>query len=90
MMVSPMGYLEGVKKLSYAELIKEKNQLIREINRYEKGKIKQEEYIIDPALEVVYQMNLEYLAELCKYMSERYNEECVVGESGGKMNEGKA
>lgn len=74
MMVSPMGYLEGDKKLSYEELIKEKNQLTRQINRFEKGKIKQEEYLIDPAPEVVYQMNLEYLAELCKYMSERYNE----------------
>lgn len=84
MMISPMGYLDNVKELSYEELIKEKNQLIRAIDRYEKGKVKQEEYIVDPAPDVVYQMNLEYLAELCQYMSERYREEYETGEKEWK------
>lgn len=84
MMVSPMGYLEGVKELSYEELIKEKNQLIRQINRFEKGKIKQEEHMICPSPDVIYQMNLEYLAELCKYMKERYNKEYIHGEKEWK------
>ena len=36
-----------------------------------------EEWMIHPGPDVQYQMNLEYLAELCNFMSEKYNREIV-------------
>lgn len=36
--------------------------------------------MIHPSPEVFYQCNLEYLGELCKLISEKYNQEYIWGE----------
>lgn len=75
MMISPKAYIMQFEKASYSELIKERDRMMREIRRCEK-KLKNpdkqgEEFIISPSPSTIYKMNLEYLAELCKFMSER-------------------
>lgn len=39
-----------------------------------------EEWLCKPSPDVMYQMNLDYLSALCKFMSEKYNKEIVWGE----------
>ena len=74
MMVSP-GYMKSeYKKMTYEELIKERDNLISFIKDFENGKISEENYMICPGPDVVYQMNHEYLAELTPLIAERYRE----------------
>ena len=58
--------------------------LIRFIRKYEKkdvaGDRSGNEWSIHPQPDVRYQVYLEYLAELCKYMSKKYNKEYVWGD----------
>ena len=77
MMISPSWFVRELKDADYVELIKARDRLIREIRRFEKkeaaGDRTGEERGIDPSPDVIYQMNLDYLSELCKFMSEKYN-----------------
>ena len=84
MMVSPESYIDEIKDKSYKELLKERDELLEEIKDFEEAKelenenmIEIPEIIIDPSPEVVYQCNLEYLGELCKLISEKYNKEFI-------------
>lgn len=74
MMISPESYLEELKTESLEQLIVIRNELIEEIVAFEKGLIPQDHWRIRPSPEVVYQMNLEYLAALCQFISKRYSE----------------
>lgn len=65
MMISPDAYRNNFEKASLKEILKERDALIREIRRYEKGKIPEEDYLIIPDPETVYLCNNLYLAELC-------------------------
>ena len=84
MMISPGGYIEELKDADYNTLIDERDQLIEAIVEFEQkekaGDRSGGEWMMMPSPEVHYQMNLEYLAELCKLMHEKYNEECVWGD----------
>ena len=76
MMISPEAFIEfECKDKSYNELLKMRDSLIRQVRAFEKGKISEKEYLIIPSPATRYQMNLEYLGELCKLISEKYNEE---------------
>lgn len=77
MMISPSCFIETKKNMSYAELVEEKDKLIAEINRFERGEIYPKERAIAPSPEVVYQCNLSYLAELCKLIVDKYHDEVV-------------
>ena len=78
MMVSPQTFIDfECKDKSYKELLKMRDRLIRQIRAFEKGKISEKEYLILPSPKTRYQMNLEYLGELCKLISEKYNEEFI-------------
>lgn len=83
MMISPMAYIKEYEKLPYLELMKERDQMISYLQEFEKNELIGDrsdpawEYL--PSPEVRYQMFFEYLAELCKLMSCRYNEEYVDG-----------
>lgn len=84
MMISPGGYIDELKDADYNTLIEERNQLIDFIVDFE-GKEKAgdrsgEEWMIMPSPDVQYQVHLEYLAELCKLMHEKYNEDYVWGD----------
>ena len=84
MMISPEMFREGLKDKSYMELIRERDRLIRFIRKFEKDEMAGDRsdpgWRICPAPDVQYQMYLEYLANLCRMMQEKYNEEYVWGE----------
>ena len=79
MMISPNCYIDEIKHKSYKELLEERNVLLKSIYLFENEEIKQGEIIYSPSPEVIYQMNLEYLGELCKLISKKYNEEYIWG-----------
>jgi len=71
MMIDPETYRNAYEKASLKEIIKERDRLIREIRRYEKGKIPEDDYCMDPSPEVIYICNNSYLAELCYLIEEK-------------------
>ncbi len=83
MMISPGVYIDGFKDADYNTLIKERDELINFIVDFEKkekaGDRSGSEWMMMPSPDVQYQMNLEYLAELCKLMHQKYNEDYVWG-----------
>ena len=74
MMIDPASFREAFKKATINEIIKERDKIIREIRRYEKGKIPEEDYMMEPSPETVYMMNNLYLAELCNLIYEKKKE----------------
>lgn len=84
MMISPDSYMERIKKASYEELIEERDELIRFLQKYEENEKNGDrtgpEWMIHPQPDVRYQVYMDYLAELIPYMREKYNHEYVWGE----------
>ena len=77
-MISPKAYIESeCEGKSYKELLKMRDELLKGIYAFEKGKISPRAWMIKPSPEVKYQMNLEYLSELCKLIAETYRIEVV-------------
>lgn len=81
MMISPETYVSFHEKDSFDQLIKERKRIIKEIANLEKivfddNKLS-DAWQIKPGPDVQYQLTLEYLAELCKFMSQKYNREVV-------------
>lgn len=77
-MISPGTFIEfECKGKSYKELLKMRDELLEEIYAFENGNVSLEARMMCPSPEVVYQMNLEYLGELCKLISDTYNSEVV-------------
>ncbi len=74
-MISPQNYIEKQKDKSYEELVKERDRLIRDVRYFEKH-IKEltENVCIHPSPDVKYQVHLDYLGELCKLISDKFNE----------------
>ena len=81
MMISPAQYIETIENDSFVDLIKKREELIKSIKILEKivfsDKKESEEWMMHPGPDVRYQMDLQYLAELCNFMSEKYNNEIV-------------
>ena len=78
MMISPESYIEELKEKSFEALIDERSRLIKEIEELEKivfdKSTDSEEWNMDPGPDVIYQEDLQYLAELCKFLGEKYGE----------------
>ena len=75
-MISPKAFIElECKGKTYKELLKIRDELLKSILDYEKGKISPEEWDILPSPEAIYQNDLECLGELCMLISETYNKE---------------
>ena len=78
MMMAPKAYIDRLKEADYLTLINERNELIQSIRRFERderrGDRSGEEWKLLPNPETAYQMNLEYLAVLCRMMQDRYSE----------------
>lgn len=73
-MISPNGFIEfECKGKTYKELLEIRDELLMGIYDFENGRISSEAKMIQPSPEVMYQMDLEYLGELCKLISETYN-----------------
>ena len=75
MMISPEAYIDELKNITYKELIKEKDKLLKEISDFENNKIVDEEYNINPSPDVIYQCNLLYLSKLCELIADKFNKE---------------
>lgn len=71
MMINPKTFRDSFENATISEIIKERNQIIMEIRRYENGKIPEDDYMMDPSPETVYMMNNLYLAELCNLIYEK-------------------
>ena len=91
MMISPKSYVEKLKGADYKTLIKERDQLIEEIVMFEKKEMRGDrsgdELRINPSPNVIYQVDLQYLAELCSFMHDKYNEEYVWGDKSLSTDE---
>lgn len=74
-MLDPKSVKESLRHASLTEIIKERDRIIREIRKYEKGKIPEEEFCRDPGPDVVYYCNLSYLSEICDLIQEKILEE---------------
>jgi len=93
MMISPEYYISRFVDSNYQELMEERDRLIEDIKKYEEhekaGDQLVEDLIVDPSPEVVYQCNLEYLAQLSLLMYEKYNHEYVWGDKSLAKDAGK-
>lgn len=83
-MISPHSYIEQLKNAEYLELIQERDNLLTFIKDYEAKEIagdrSGEEWEVIPQPDVRYQIYLEYLSELCRYMKKKYNTDYVWGD----------
>lgn len=83
MMISPEMYIMEHQNDTFSQLLQERDELVEEIRRLEKfvfdDNHENQEEILCPSPEVEYQVNLEYLAELCIFISNKYNREIVWG-----------
>ena len=81
MLLPPEDILDENKDKSYKELLNVRDELIKEIRRFEKqenaknGKPSQDELVSSPSEDAVYEYDLESLGLLCKLISEKHNEE---------------
>ena len=84
MMFSPDTFIKQLKDYTFPQLIAEKDSLVIEIKELEKIVYENDrtdpEWNVDPSPDIRYQMNLEYLAALCKLIKEKYNREIVGAE----------
>ena len=80
MMISPEGFIEKYKNMSYLELLLVHEKLIKELHAFEDHSYDPKLNMIHPSPEVIYQCNLEYLGRLCELIAEKYNKEFVCGE----------
>ena len=83
-MISPEAYIERMEGKSYQELISEREDLITYICEFEKaelsgGTVEQERRMGHSSAQVMYQVYLEYLSALCRFMHDKYNQEYVWG-----------
>lgn len=93
MMISSGDYIAMHENDFFEQLIKERKRLVSEINKLEKivftDDKTDEAWVIDPGPDVQYQMCLEYLAELCKFMQKKYHKELIWGvDNEGKTSSG--
>ena len=79
MMISPDIYIEQLKYKSYAELLPIKDELVDEIRYFEEHP--NDDVIMHPSPEVIYQCNLNYLSNLCDLIAKKYNQEFIRGNS---------
>ncbi|MGI6033453.1 MAG: hypothetical protein ACOX69_08565 [Coriobacteriales bacterium] len=83
MMISPEIFADELEGKSYRELLAVRDELAVEIAEFESDRLEHaddgfalpEEIVIKPGPDVVYQMDLLYLAETCKKLSEQFNRE---------------
>ena len=84
MMFSPDTFIKQLNDYTFPQLIAEKDSLVIEIKELEKivyeNDRTDQEWNVDPSPDIRYQMNLEYLAALCKLIKEKYNREIVGAE----------
>lgn len=76
-MISPLGAIEELKDKSYEELLAVREEYLDYVREFEEHRNESKEPTIFPTPETVYQWNLDFLGELFKLISEKYNDEFV-------------
>ena len=74
MMVSPEYMKSEYEKMSYEELVAERDNLLSYIRDFEENKIDEDAYQINPSPDVIYQMNHEYLGQIAPLIAEKFRE----------------
>lgn len=74
MMISPPLFRKQFEDAPLKKIIRERDKIIRDLRKYEKGKIPEGEYYRDPSPDVVYYCNNLYLGELCFLINEKSKE----------------
>lgn len=80
MMMSPEAYKEGLAGMGVGELAALRDELVESVKAFEGGSPEEGEIIEGPDPEVVYQVELLYLARVCEALSEEYNRSRIWGE----------
>ena len=84
MMISPETYVNMLQDKPYPFLIRERDELIRFIQDYEKkemaGDRSDPSWKVCPKPDVKYPVYFDYLALLCEFMRKTYNTEYVFGD----------
>ena len=84
MITSASSYIKDLKDKDYLQLIEERTKLLTFISDYEQKEMAGErspfDWLTHPQLVEKYQAYLEYLAELCKLMKEKYHKEYIWGD----------
>ena len=75
MMIDPEIFKESLRHESLEEIIKARDSLIRQIQKYERDGPEDMEIAMDPGPDVVYYCNLSYLSEICGLIQEKIHEE---------------
>ena len=75
MMIDPEIFKESLRHESLEEIIKARDSLIRQIQKYERDGPEDMEIAMDPSPDVVYYCNLSYLSEICGLIQEKIHEE---------------
>lgn len=93
MMISPEAYIAKHENDTISELISERNSLLKDILLLEEMAFSEEKRNDSKAIflcpETQYQISLEYLAELCRLMSEKLRVKFTVGDTETDNNSGK-
>lgn len=77
MMISPETFISLYKNKSYHELLKIRESLLDDIHTFESikpGDTLDGIELVDPSDDVIYQSNLEYLAELCRLIAKKHHQ----------------
>lgn len=74
-MIDPKIFKESLRHESLEEIIKARDSLIRQIQKYERDGPEDMEIAMDPSPDVVYYCNLSYLSEICGLIQEKIHEE---------------
>ena len=74
MLLSPEMRINQIKHKSYKQLLRERDKLIHKIYTYERDKPEFSEMLMNPSPEVIYQIDLLYLAKLCELIVEKFRE----------------
>ncbi len=77
MMICPESFLSEHASDSFDQLLMLRSELMNDIIAFEQKMTPESEWMVRPSPEVLYQMNLKYLAVLCDYIAERYNREFI-------------
>lgn len=82
MMIAPATFIDQYRNCTYAQLIKVRNELWKEILDYETeaktGLREGERWMMNPSPDALYYMNQKYLQELLQLMSEKYEEGVIL------------
>ena len=85
-MISLEAYIDGLKDATYEELLENCDELLSFVVDFEKQRIPDDKRAIDLAIEVTYQVYLQYFSALCKRITEVYNHDSC---GAGKNNKGR-